>query len=248
MATPGELVHVMAGVLGVSGATITQYDRVLAENGLRSKSGRGRSAAKVTSRDAVNLLIAVATSPLFGSSAKDAVRNCKVYGSMPIVAPRSSKNFSQLGLPILDSFPQEHSFGDALSALIDAVGEGEDFRPPDHFFEVQFLGPDPSAQIFGDSSRGIDPVARLIYHGARKRRPRSAPIIFGDLRQISSIGFGTICAVGSLITGGTAWQGELMSRRFMRVEDSLASKRAAQGKAPSDLAKHPKRVRSNREG
>src|SRR5512143_1008678 len=108
MATPGELVHVMAGVLGVPEATLTHYDRVLAENGLRSKSGRGRSAARVTSRDAVNLLIAVATSPLFGSSAKDAVRNCKVYGSMPVVAPRSSKNFSHLGLPILDRLPKEH--------------------------------------------------------------------------------------------------------------------------------------------
>ena len=226
MATPGELVHVMAGVLGVPAATITHYDRVLAENGLRSKAGRGTSAAKVTSCDAVNLLIAVATSPLFGSSAKDAVRNCRVYRSMPFNISRSSKKFSQLGLSVLDNLPKEHAFGDALAALIDAVGEGRESASENPrrrvsakaFFEVQFVGPEPSAQIVSDSSRGTDPAARLVYVGANKRKPRRSPLIFGDLRQISSIGFSTIEAVGSLISGGSAWRGELMSRRFMPVE------------------------------
>ena len=60
MATPGQLVQVMADILGIPKATVTQYDRVLAEKGLRSKGGRGTSAARVTSRDAANLLIALA--------------------------------------------------------------------------------------------------------------------------------------------------------------------------------------------
>jgi len=225
MATPGQLVQVMAGVLGISKATVTQYDRVLAENGLRSKSGRGTSAAKVTSGDAANLLIAVAASPLFGSAAKDAVQNCKLYGSMPVVASRSKGNFTPLGLPILDSLPKEHSFGDALSALIDDVGEQDDFGShprkrfsANTFFEVQLIGPDPSGQIVGDSKTGTDPLARLVYVGAMKRRRRGAPIIFGDLRQTSSIGVSTIRAIGSLIAGGTEWQTELISRRFIRVK------------------------------
>ena len=224
MATPGQLVQVIAGVLGIPTATVTQYDRVLAENGLRSKSGRGTSAAKVTSRDASNLLLAVAASPLFDSSAKDAVENCKLYGSMPVVAWRSKRNFTRLGLPILDSLPEEHSFGDALSALIDAVGEQDDFGWPSRkrfsvntFFEVQLVGPDPSGQILGDSKTGTDPLARLVYVGAMKRRRRGAPIVFGDLRHISAIGVSTIRAIGSLIAGGTQWQTELMSRRFNRV-------------------------------
>ena len=37
MATPGQLVEVMAHVLGISKATVIQYDRVLAEKGLRSR-------------------------------------------------------------------------------------------------------------------------------------------------------------------------------------------------------------------
>ena len=220
MATPGQLVQVTAGVLGIPTATVTQYDRVLAENGLRSKSGRGPSAAQVTSRDAANLLIAVAASPLFGSSAKDLVRNCKLYGSMPLVAGRSKRNFSQIGLPILDRLPKEHSFGDALSALIDFVGEqdGLGSHPrqdvSNTLFEVQLVGPDPSAQIVAESSTGANPLAKLFYVGVMKRRPRGSPIIFGDLRQTSSIGPSTIRAIGSLIAGGTEWKTEFMSRRF----------------------------------
>ena len=74
MATPGQLVQVMSDVLGISKATVIPYDRVLSENGLRSKGGRGTSAAQVNSRDAANLLMALAASPIFGLSVKDAVR------------------------------------------------------------------------------------------------------------------------------------------------------------------------------
>ena len=64
MATPGQLVKAMAATLGLSEATVGQYDRVLAENGLRSKGGRGLSAARVTAADAANLLIAIMASPI----------------------------------------------------------------------------------------------------------------------------------------------------------------------------------------
>ena len=45
MATPGQLVRVMAEVLFIPVETVTNYDRVLSESGMRSKSGRGRGAA-----------------------------------------------------------------------------------------------------------------------------------------------------------------------------------------------------------
>src|SRR5262245_25400553 len=128
MATPGQLVHEMADVLGMSEATVTQYDRVLAENGLRSKSGRGKSAAKVTARDAANLLIALATSP----SATDAVRNCKLYASLrdDVFSGESPENFALFGLPTLAHLPKNHSFRDALTALVAAAGDGEIFTVP----------------------------------------------------------------------------------------------------------------------
>jgi len=83
MVTPGQLVKAMADALGISAATVTQYDRVLAENGLRSKGGRGLSAARVTTADAANLLIAIMGSPVSGAAIKDAARTCKVYGALP---------------------------------------------------------------------------------------------------------------------------------------------------------------------
>src|SRR5258705_11448956 len=67
MATPGQLVKCIAEALGIPEPTVVQYDRLLSENGMRSKGGRGTSAAKVTAVDAANLLIAIMESPVAGS-------------------------------------------------------------------------------------------------------------------------------------------------------------------------------------
>ena len=219
MATPGELVQVMAEVLGISKATVTQYDRVLAENGLRSKRGRGTSAATVNSRDAVNLLIALATSPIFGLSAKDAVRNCVTYASLSNAkAPEGlhwSQNFESFGLPTLAGLPKNHSFGQALESLIDASGKGEIFKAPETgrkryslntTFEVRFVGPGPFAEIVADGTKDFGLLARIFYAPAAKQsnRRRFNEADFRkipDLRQISSVGFRTIQTLGALVAG-----------------------------------------------
>lgn len=216
MAFPGQLVQVMADVLGISKATVVQYDRVLAENGLRSSGGRGPSAARVTSRDAANLLMALAASPLFGMSAKDAVSNCEAFASLSVqpVSKAWSKNFSTFGLPTLARLPEKHSFGEALAALIDAAGDGERFKLPERkgkqyalstFFEVQFIGPGPSAQIMADGTKEFGLLARLLYVQARKHSPRlvtkAGLLKIPDLCQTSSISFKTIKALGTLVSG-----------------------------------------------
>jgi hypothetical protein len=220
MATPGQLVQVMADVLGISKATVTQYDRVLAENGLRSKGGRGTSAAKVTPRDAANLLIALAVSPIFGLSAKDAVRNCGTYSALRNGGIGKdadwSKNFAKFGLPTLAELPEKHSFGDALSALIDAAGKKDVFQPPasaqkryalNTFFEIRFIGPGPFAEILADGTKDFGLMARLVYSDPRRsKRPRSRPPTkadwqkISDLRQTSSVSFHTVHALGALIS------------------------------------------------
>ena len=132
MATPGQLVEAMALSLGIPIATVIQYDRQLAENGLRSKSGRGTSAAAVTARDAANLLIAVAASPLAGPTVKEAVRTCEAYGSLKALQRASWRldKFPKFGLPTMASLPAAHSLREALSVLIDGVGKGEIFQKP----------------------------------------------------------------------------------------------------------------------
>jgi hypothetical protein len=205
MATPGQLVEAMAFSLGISVATVTQYDRQLAESGLRSKGGRGTSAAKVTARDAANLLIAVAASPVAGPTVKEAVRTCEAYGSLKVLRRASwTDRFPKFGLPTLASLPAGHSLREALSVLIDAAGKGEIFQIPDRegpltadfCFGVTFQGPEPWAEILADGSVGErkrSQTARL-----RKRR---RPARGGDLHQERGISFATIRTLGSLISG-----------------------------------------------
>jgi hypothetical protein len=206
MATPGQLVQTMAAALGISTGTVALYDRVIAEEGLRSKGGRGRSAAKVTSRDAAHLLIAVIASPVSGSSTKDAAQVCKVYASLPSLRKASwPENFTKFGLPTLANLPSRHSFGEALSTLIDAAGKGEQFRIPRQkplaFWQVEFDGPRPWAEILADvddvssrTSGGAPNMARLVYFDEATRGKS-----VGDLIHRATIGFKTIRALGSLV-------------------------------------------------
>jgi len=228
MATPGQLVEAMALSLGIPVATVIQYDRQLAESGLRSKGGRGTSAAAVTARDAANLLIAVAASPLAGPTVKEAVRTCEAYGSLKALQRASwVAKFPKFGLPTLASLPVAHSLREALSVLIDGVGKGEIFQLPYRdmsgrasysSFSVRFDGPEPWAEIFAFDPVEEEQTARLVYTSAEvakwlRSRPRAAhavhggrgfrkrrPARGGDLHQERHISFATIRALGSLIS------------------------------------------------
>lgn len=218
MATPGQLVQVMADSLGISKATVTQYDRVLAEKGLRSTGGRGTSAAKINSRDAANLLIALAASPMLGLSAKDAAANCEAYASLPVLgldlAPR--KNFAKFGLPTLADLPKRHSFGGALSALIDAAARGEVFKRPggklhslNTLFEVRVIGPTPRAEILAYGAKDFGLSAKLTYLKILRKTESQKSLLTKteswknpDLHRISTVSFRTIQILGSLICEG----------------------------------------------
>jgi hypothetical protein len=217
MATPGQLVETTAAILGIPKPTIALFDRVLAEHGLRSKGGRGRSAAKVNSRDAAHLLIAVIGSSMSGASTKDAARACKIYASLPILRRASwPENFAMFGLPALANLPKNHSLVDAFSTLIDAAARGEQFeippayrkgiRPEEYddvggiggpFFRVEFQGPRPWVQIIADVSsktRRHSNMARLVFCDRAPRRREQ-----GDLINEASLSFRTIRALSLLV-------------------------------------------------
>lgn len=137
MATPGQMVKKVSETLGVPEATVTVYDRALAEAGYRSKGGRGRSAAKMTAVDVANLLIAVAGT----SVAKDAVQAVAEYSCLPsrdaeVNARIDNQSYQSNGnapsywnlkaFPItsLQCLPPNHSFRDALVALILSAADG----------------------------------------------------------------------------------------------------------------------------
>ena len=214
MATPGQLVEAMALSLGIPVATVIQYDRQLAESGLRSKGGRGTSAAAVTARDAANLLIAVAASPLAGPTVKEAVRTCEAYGSLKALQRASwVAKFPKFGLPTLASLPVAHSLREALSVLIDGVGKGEIFQLPYRdmsgrasysSFSVRFDGPEPWAEIFAydpveeatsQTAKEISQSARIVYTSGIRKKGWGP-----DLIQTRRISFATIRALGSLIS------------------------------------------------
>src|SRR5262249_15531443 len=155
--------------LGIPLETVTNYDRVLSENGMRSKSGRGRGAAKVTAGDAANLLIAIMGSPIAGASVKEAANTCRRYASLP-GSDFGTNNFSSLGLRMLDELPNKHTFHEGVSALIKSAAKGEHFRTPglkettDDFCGIDLVGPRPWAEIIADGSLGErKQFARLVY-------------------------------------------------------------------------------------
>jgi len=200
MATPGQLVRVMADVLGISKPTVVQYDRALAENGLRSKSGRGTSAAKVTSSDAANLLTAIGGSSPLGLSAKNAVEICKQFSALTSIGPAESKSkVSALGLKGLANLPDGHSFERALSALIECAAQPEFSALDDASVWVQFTGPIPGAQIIVGSW--------LFSHYANTRKYRRSlrsGVTERGLIHTSSLMTPGIRALGALVAGGSS--------------------------------------------
>jgi hypothetical protein len=59
MATAGEMIATVSGALNVPEATVASYYRVLREEGLVTKGGRGPSAPDLSALDAARLLIAL---------------------------------------------------------------------------------------------------------------------------------------------------------------------------------------------
>ena len=209
MATPGQLVKAMAEVLGVPAATVSQYDRVLAENGFRSKGGRGLSAARVTAGDAANLLIAIMGSPVSGAAIKDAAEVCKRYGALPNLEQAAMRpNLRVYGLSRLAKLPENHTFHEALAVMIEGLsaerlmigGASDDqtdeaYAGADHLLQVRVDRPRPRAEIFVDSGAGGDPRkwGWLVYsEGFRPRPKRRSRAAVDDLHQRRQVTFRTI--------------------------------------------------------
>jgi hypothetical protein len=215
MTTPGQLVQAMADALGVPASTVTQYDRVLAENGLRSKGGRGLSAARVTPGDAANLLISIMGSPISGAAIKDAAGTCKAYGILPNLERAALRpNLRSCGLSSLAGLPVKHSLRDAVSALIEqAVKQtgippnepfGKSYTDADHLLSVRLDTPTPWAEIFVDSGAGGDPAkwGRLVYAGNFGKSKKRQIKCLEDLHQSRRVSFRTIRLLAATLREG----------------------------------------------
>lgn len=137
MATPGELVKVIAAATGEDEATVAQHDRNLVVAGLRTKGGRGRSAAKVSARDAAVLLTAV----LGSHRVKDSVETVQRYIETQehhahwhqhypdkLQGMGKANVWEDFGVPELAALPLAHSFIDAMEVLITLAADGKLIR------------------------------------------------------------------------------------------------------------------------
>lgn len=108
MATPGDLIRTIAAVTGIPEATVVVYDRSLLDAGLRTKGGRGRSAAKMTALDCARDLLAV-----MGGVPAHAAEFVSEYGQLKTgYDPMGEQASHLLGI----DFP--HTLEEAVAALI----------------------------------------------------------------------------------------------------------------------------------
>lgn len=168
MASPGELVKMVANTLGVPEATVVVHDRNLVKSGLRSKGGRGRSAAKVTAVDAANLLIAVAGTAWYHSGVKDTVATVREYAPLKakaadhllreqrigrVIDKRSISDplwsLKQLPITGLKELPQGHDFVQALTVLIGSASDGSLIEAAKTTRKKTRLGATIRVEIFG---------------------------------------------------------------------------------------------------
>ena len=133
VASPGELVRKFSELLGITAATIVQHDRNLVVAGLRSKSGRGNSAARMTARDAAHLLVAV----LGSSHVKDSAETVRRFSETRLHKGMSS-GYADSAIASLQNLPSNHSFVDAVEALAAAAADGSlEIAMHDDFVEFE---------------------------------------------------------------------------------------------------------------
>lgn len=231
VASPGEMVAAVASVLGVAKKTVTDFDRHLSVAGLRSKSGRGNSAARVTAQDCARLLIAMSATSGIREGGKDAVAVTTEFSALPAkggeisgnkdgrrILNGNAPNVWDLGsfpLPRLSALPQDHTFLDALSALIESAADGsvdsavnalpkEPHIPKMWGFRVMVFGPFPGARITISYPHGYEThhysAIPSDFDEVVKWSKEPQPARFaGDLKQWREFSTETIRAMGKLL-------------------------------------------------
>jgi hypothetical protein len=114
LASSTQLSDCVAKQLGLPEPTIALHMRNIREAGLITQGGRGRSSAKMTAADAANLLVASVGS----LNPKDSVEVVAKYAS---IGKTRASNWATGLVPKLDRLRNQHTFGEALTALIESA-------------------------------------------------------------------------------------------------------------------------------
>jgi hypothetical protein len=188
VATPRQLVEVTAEILGISEATVIVHDRNLATapTPLRSVAGRGRAAARVTADDAANLLIAVAASESVKDSAKTVLAYRDLLGESAINS----------GIRRYDELPANHTFGQALAALIEAAAAKEITLSRKFNLKVTCFGPRAKAKIEWEIN---GKSSWTMYEPPSQWPAQNRHIPVGDLERMTAVTENTIFRLGAAV-------------------------------------------------
>lgn len=227
MATPSQLVSLIAKCLLIPETSVVTHDRNLASAGLRRVGGRGKGAAAMSPRDATNLLLAVTGS----RNIKDSATTVDRPGALVSTSGRWTTDF--VAIEELMALQDDHTFADGLEALIAAAASGtlqaaaerleggpvdlaHDMAPSLNI-EVTIYGPTPRGAIQieeivtgneGGHYRYKDNVDRHFY-GNRRVGVKEGNLAWmdvsrpkemdSDLRTSATFTHRTIAAVGQLL-------------------------------------------------
>lgn len=175
MATSGEMVAKVADLFEVHEATIESIDRVLSEAGMRTKGGRGRSAAIMSGADVVNLSIAVilgvgmkdapgAVAKIIRMQRQNATLQWRPDPQKPLTLldeqvgqyklhPATAENLTEF--PVAAALLDAKNIGEGLAALVNGMVAGEFEGAGDMMLNVQMTSIGPSATIFYATRAGI---------------------------------------------------------------------------------------------
>lgn len=195
--SPSDLVAAVADVVNLRPEAVDNLNRALTLGGLRRRGGRGRSAPTMGPEDAVALTVAA----LAGVQAKEVASTCRqllalrsgrgeVWMMAEGVWHRTEHDRWSAPLPALEQLGDDHTFGDALQALLISAADGslETFTAPyraaagrrwieDEWLDINVTGPVPRAMIEvslpnvrASMSYGADPPTDALAFRAWVRR------------------------------------------------------------------------------
>ncbi|MHC2020368.1 hypothetical protein [Methylobacterium sp. CM6247] len=134
MALLSGLVRIVATIEGLEEVSVGIFARHAREAGYISQGGRGRSAAKMSFRDAANLLIAVNGCGL----AKEVSEKLPLYRKLPAKSA-GEHNVTGLGL-------QGSTFGGDLEIMLALFSKNSRFEVPGATF-IRFYKPNPKVEV-----------------------------------------------------------------------------------------------------
>ncbi len=203
MALASELVEVIADATGMEPATMTRYARFAREGGLLSQSGRGKSAARMRPRDAVNLLTCV----LVNGIAQEAPQQIRAVEDMFVYSrdadhlddrhlAKEDRARLRQQLPIL--FDRDHSLTDLLLALVDsAIEDWQSFEDRFGDSQISFHCDDYDALV--DFQIRLDGAPlKTINVAFSYNHPRIGPRS-PHFRRSTQLSFAVIAGIGQLM-------------------------------------------------